>query len=90
MTVGTILNLALWIITVVGYVIFNLYQKNVKLEETVERQQVLLENIKLISQESDKRLKDMDKRGIFASDDEVGTFFRTIQAIQEMLNEFTK
>jgi hypothetical protein len=90
MTVGTILNLALWVITVVGYIIFNLYQKNVKLEETVEKQQILLENIKLISQESDKRLKEMDKRGIFASDDEVGSFFKTIQAIQEMLNEFTK
>lgn len=90
MTVSTLLNIALWIFTLVGYVIYNLYQKNVQLEDKVRDQQILLHNIKIVVEESDKRLKDLDKRGIFASDDEVGTFFKTVQAVQEMLNEFSK
>ena len=90
MTVSTLLNIALWIFTVVGYIIYNLYQKNVQLEDKVRDQQILLQNIRIVVAESDRRLKDLDKRGIFASDDEVGTFFKTVQAVQEMLNEFSK
>ena len=37
----------------------------------------------------DQRLKQVDDRGIFKSDDEIGWFFKEIQSIQEPLNEFT-
>ena len=37
---------------------------------------------------SDKKLKEIDKAGTFKSDDEVGYFFKSIQDIQDILNDF--
>ena len=37
----------------------------------------------------DKRLKEIDDKGIFYSDDQIGFFFKEVQKIQEALNEFT-
>lgn len=90
MTVATVLNIALWIFTIVGYAIYNLYQKNVKLEEIVQDQNQLINNLQTIVQESDKMLSEMDRRGIFKSDDEVGSFFNTVMEIQKLLNQFFK
>ena len=37
----------------------------------------------------DRRLKQIDDKGIFYSDDQIGFFFKEVQKIQEALNEFT-
>jgi hypothetical protein len=39
---------------------------------------------------SGKRLKEIDERGAFKSDDEIGYFFTNVQAIQQILDEFAK
>jgi type II secretory pathway component PulJ len=88
MTVSTLLNIALWFFTIIGYIVFNLYQKNIKLERIVEDQNQLITNMQAIVEQSDKMLSEMDKRGIFKSDDEVGTFFNTVMEIQKLLNQF--
>jgi len=88
MTVSTLLNIALWFFTIIGYIVFNLYQKNIKLERIVEDQNQLITNMQAIVEQSDKMLSEMDKRGIFKSDDEVGTFFNTAMEIQNLLNQF--
>lgn len=90
MTVGTVINIALWLFTIAGYAIYNLYQKNIKLESMVRTQEEVFHALKQITEESDKRLKDMDAKGIFQSDDEVGTFFKTIMTLQGILNEYFK
>ena len=36
----------------------------------------------------DKKLKEIDARGTFSSDDEVGFFFQSIKQLQETLNGF--
>ena len=38
---------------------------------------------------SNKKLKEVDNRGIFEKDDDVGVIFDSILQIQEILNEFT-
>jgi len=88
MTVSTLLNIALWFFTIIGYIVFNLYQKNIKLERIVEDQNQLITNMQAIVEQSDRMLSEMDKRGIFKSDDEVGTFFNTVMEIQKLLNQF--
>lgn len=90
MTVATLLNIALWIFTVVGYVIYNLYQKNLKLEQMVQSQNQLIVNVQAIVEESDRVLSELDRRGIYKSDDEVGSFFKTVMDIQKLLNQFFK
>ena len=47
-----------------------------------------LNKITDIIEHSDKRLKEVDSKGSFKSDDEVGFFFEQLMSIQEILNKF--
>jgi hypothetical protein len=85
----TLLNIALWVLTILGYVIYNLYSKNVKLEQMVVNRDQTLRNLSDIINESDRALKEVDRLGAFQSDDEIGFFFNTVKAIQDTLNQFS-
>lgn len=88
MSVETVLNISLWVFSIAGYIIYNLYQKNARLEKLLQDHNEFLINLQAIVEESDRRLADMDRRGIFQSDDEIGTFFKMITELQKMLNQF--
>ena len=68
--------------TAMGFSIRNLLIKNEKLEDFISKQSDAIN-------ESDKRLKEIDRKNIFYSDDEIGWFFEEVKKIQEALNEFT-
>jgi hypothetical protein len=85
----TLLNIALWVLTILGYVIYNLYSKNIKLEQMVVDRDQTLRNLSDVINESDRVLKDVDRLGAFQSDDEIGFFFNTVKAIQDTLNDFS-
>ena len=70
------------IITVSFFVIRNLIIKNERLEDFISKQSEAIEAC-------DKRLKQIDDKGVFYADDQIGFFFKEIQKIQEALNEFT-
>ena len=70
------------IITVSIFVIRNLVIKNERLEDFVSKQSEAVEAC-------DRRLKQIDDKGIFYADDQIGFFFKEVQKIQEALNEFT-
>ena len=70
------------IITVSFFIIRNLIIKNEKLEDFISKQSEAI-------QACDQRLKEIDDKGIFYADDQIGWFFKEIQKIQEALNEFT-
>ena len=81
----TILSL---LVTTMSWIIFNLTNKNIKLEEYLfNRDEILVEMSKLITT-SEKKIKDLDTLGAFESDDEIGFFFNTVKAIQAELNKF--
>lgn len=83
-----LINIGIWVLTILGYIIYNLYTKNAKLEQMVyERDQTLMMLSDTIN-ESERILKEIDTLGAFKSDDEVGFFFNTLKAIQATLNEF--
>jgi hypothetical protein len=84
----TLLNISLWVLSILGYVIYNLYTKNVKLEEMISERDQILQELSLTINESEKVLKEVDRLGAFKSDDEIGFFFNTVKAIQETLNNF--
>jgi hypothetical protein len=65
-----------------------LVRKNAKLEQVVNSQQQYIDAISIIIQDSENTIKELDARGAFEADDEVGTFFRNIKEIQEVLNQF--
>lgn len=86
----TLLNINLWILTIIGYVIYNLYAKNEKLEDMVKARDAKLQSVKSIVDESDRVVNELDTIGAFKSDDEIGFFFKTIKLIQETLNSELK
>ena len=60
----------------------NLLIKNERLEDFIAKQSDAVN-------ECNKRVKEIDIRGTFSADDEIGWFFKEIKKIQEALNEFT-
>ena len=70
------------VITTSFFIIRNLIIKNERLEDFISKQSEAIEAC-------DQRLKQIDDKGVFYSDDQIGWFFKEIQKIQEALNEFT-
>ena len=68
--------------------IFLLIRRNNALEKAVTQQQQYLDAISIIIQNSQQKLEELDVMGAFKSDDEVGTFFKNLKEIQDVLNEF--
>ena len=87
------MSIVLWVILVhvvellliVGYL---LIRKTNKLEKVIVDQQQYIDAISIIINDSNETIKQLDNRGAFESDDEVGTFFRNIKEIQNILNDF--
>jgi|TARA_R100000479_G_C6292450_1_gene167123 ABC-type Na+ efflux pump permease subunit len=76
------------LVIILGFSTFNLLRKNEKAEDIVVGYLQYLDKISRIIEISDEKLKKLDQRGTFSSDDEVGFFFKSIQNIQEILNDF--
>ena len=76
------------IILIMGYIIRNLLLKNEKQEDILTGYMIYLNKISKIIEISDKKMKEIDAKGSFKSDDEVGFFFQQIYNIQTILNSF--
>ena len=74
----------------VGWVIYNLYQKNTKLEKTVINQATFIAGLQSMIYESDKALKNLDDKIWMESDKELQTVFQNLKAVQEGLNQFNR
>ena len=82
-TLSIILLISLAIvITSSFFIIRNLILRNEKMEDVISKQSEAIEAC-------DQRLKQIDDKGIFYADDQIGFFFKEVQKIQEALNEFT-
>jgi len=82
-------------VVILGYTTFNLLRKLEKQEDTLNNQATILASylsylnkLSDIIEFSDKKLKEVDHKGSFKSDDEVGFFFEEIKQIQSTLNQF--
>jgi len=75
-------------VVILGFTTFNLLKKNEQQEDILAGYMEYLSKISGIIELSDKKLKEVDHKGSFESDDEVGFFFQEIKQIQETLNAF--
>jgi len=73
---------------VLGFTTYNLLKKNEAQEDILSSYMTYLNKISDIIDFSDKKLKEVDEKGSFKSDDEVGFFFEQIKALQDILNSF--
>jgi len=93
MTISTttliiLVNVGIFLLLGFFYVIWNLLRKNEKLEDMNIAQDNYIQQISTIMSESNKKIKEIDSKQIFQSDDEIGWFFQGIKEIQEYINDY--
>ena len=75
-------------VVILGYTTFNLLRKNEKQADILMGYMSYLNKVSDIIEMSDKKIKEIDARESFKSDDEVGFFFESVKQIQNILNQF--
>ena len=71
-----------------GFTTFNLLRKVEKIEDVVIRYDRFISEFSKQLDNTDKRLKEIDEKGMFKSDDEIGWFFKQIKRLQSDVSRF--
>jgi hypothetical protein len=85
--IETIIILGIMVV-VLGYTTINLLTKNEKAEDIIISQQKYISSISEVIENSEKRIKEIDEKEIFKSDDEIGWFFNELKKIQNILSQY--
>jgi len=75
-------------VVILGFTTFNLLRKNEKQEDILTEYITYLDQLSRIIEISDEKLKKIDERQIFKSDDEVGFMYEQIKDLQKILSNF--
>jgi|TARA_B110000977_G_scaffold187796_1_gene255272 hypothetical protein len=78
------------LVVIFGYTTFNLLRKNENAEDIIFSLDETITKIEETIINSEKRLKEIDAKGSFKSDDEIGWFFDEVKKIQNGLNQFKR
>ena len=76
------------LVVILGYTTFNLLRKNEKAEDIIISQNMFINEFSEQIDSSQKHLDEIDEKGIFEGDDEIGWFFNEIKKIQNDLLRF--
>jgi hypothetical protein len=76
------------LVVILAFSTYNLLLKNEKCEDIIFSQKQYIDSINDIIYHTDKKLKEIDEKGMFKSDDEIGFFFTKIKQIQDILNQY--
>jgi len=76
------------LVVILGFTTFNLMKKQEKSEDILAGYLEYLDRLSRVIEISDKKLKEIDRGGMFEKDDDVGVIFQSIVNLQEILNEF--
>ena len=87
--ITTIIIIALSVLVLIlGYTTFNLMRKNEKAEDVINSYQTYIIDVTETIEFIDVRLKEIDEKGAFKSDDEIGFFFERIKLLNTTLKSF--
>lgn len=70
------------------YGVINLMRKNEKLEKIIEEQNEILLGLSKQIKDANVSLEEIDHKGTFRSDDEVGWFFENLKDINNNINNY--
>ena len=73
---------------ILGFTTFNLLKKNEKQEDILVEYQNYLDSLSRIVEFADEKIKSVDSKGIFKTDDEVGFIYEEIKNLQKVLSNF--
>lgn len=83
-----IIAAVLWVVTIIGYVIWNLYNKNKKLERMVVGQQIFIDNIQECMKEINVAANQIDSKIWVQSDPEFLSLMENVKVMQTRINQF--
>ena len=83
-----IISILSLLIIVLGYTTFNLLRKVETSEDVIVKYDTYITEFSKQLEASDKRLNEIDMKGMFKSDDEIGWFFEQIKVLQNGITEF--
>jgi len=87
-TLFIIIGILVALLIISSYIIRNLLVKVEKYEDITQDQVRYLQSISDTIGESRQHLQNLDDKGVFQSDDEVGEFFNQMKEVQEQLNNY--
>jgi len=76
------------LVVILGYTTFNLLRKLEKYEEVLENDVHYLQGLRKTIQDISIKLDEIDSKGTFESDDEIGWFFKEILLLKEHLSVY--
>ena len=76
------------LVVILGFTTFNLLRKSEKLEDIILQYDRYISEFTIQIEASEKRLNEVDAKGMFKSDDEIGWFFEQIKVIQNGISQF--
>jgi hypothetical protein len=76
------------LVVVLGFTTFNLLKKNERAEDVIVSYEKHINEIDEVIQFINKRVQEIDAKGTFSSDDEVGFFFERLKLLDELLKEY--
>lgn len=83
--IATIVILSV-LLVVSFYIVWNLLRKVERLEDAANNYADYLYNISNIIQQMDEQVRELDSKGMFEADDEIGFFFTEVKNMQSILN----
>ena len=83
-----LINVGILGLATIFYIIWNLMRKNERLEDALNKRDEYIDTMSVIMSESDRKIKEIDSKQLFESDDEIGRFFKGIKEIQALINEY--
>ena len=83
-----IISILSLLVVVLGFTTFNLLRKNEKAEDAIISYQEYINGLGSTVEFMTKRIDEIDSRGTFKSDDEVGFFFERLKMLNEMLKPY--
>jgi hypothetical protein len=85
----TTIAISIWVLTVLGYIIFNLFQKNKKLEKIVIDQQMFINDCVANYKQIDLLADKIDKTMWVQSDPEFLGLMEEIKSLQATIKQYT-
>jgi predicted PurR-regulated permease PerM len=76
------------IVLLLGYISYNLFKKVEQLEKIVDSQEQYIAKFSNTVDFTNRRLDEIDEKGTFKSDDEIGWFFESVKTLQNELDDF--
>lgn len=83
-----LISISIWVASVVGYIIWNLFNKNRKLESIVIKQQFFIDGIKDCMKEVNNTANQIDSKIWVQSDPEFLSLMENVKQMQARINEF--